>query len=49
MNDNRCICCGNVIPEGRHVCPICEATAMGDFVGVRKDADRGKDQDTDRS
>ena len=23
--DNRCICCGAVIPEGRMVCPNCEA------------------------
>ena len=22
--DNRCVCCGAVIPEGRMVCPICE-------------------------
>ena len=27
MSENRCICCGDVIPEGRHVCPICEARA----------------------
>lgn len=24
MNDNRCIFCGEIIPEGRQVCPICE-------------------------
>lgn len=24
MNDNRCICCGAAIPEGRMVCPSCE-------------------------
>lgn len=24
MEDNRCICCGEVIPEGRQVCPDCE-------------------------
>ena len=23
-NDNRCVCCGNVIPEGRQICPKCE-------------------------
>ena len=23
--DNRCICCGEIIPEGRMVCPNCEA------------------------
>lgn len=22
--DNRCIKCGDIIPEGRQVCPICE-------------------------
>ena len=27
MNDNRCVCCGRVIPEGRQVCPICEKNA----------------------
>ena len=23
--DNTCVCCGAVIPEGRMVCPQCEA------------------------
>jgi hypothetical protein len=23
-NANRCVCCGDVIPEGRQVCPKCE-------------------------
>ena len=22
--DNRCICCGDIIPEGRQVCLACE-------------------------
>ncbi len=22
--DNRCVCCGAIIPEGRQVCPNCE-------------------------
>jgi uncharacterized OB-fold protein len=22
--DNRCVCCGEIIPEGRMVCPNCE-------------------------
>lgn len=22
--DNRCVYCGEIIPEGRQVCPICE-------------------------
>ena len=23
-DENRCVCCGRVIPEGRQVCPLCE-------------------------
>ena len=23
-NADRCVCCGAVVPEGRHVCPMCE-------------------------
>lgn len=24
MKDDTCVCCGQVIPEGRMVCPVCE-------------------------
>lgn len=24
MNNNLCVCCGDIIPEGRQVCPVCE-------------------------
>ena len=24
MNNNRCVCCGKIIPEGRQVCLDCE-------------------------
>ena len=24
MNTERCICCGDIIPEGRQICPKCE-------------------------
>ena len=24
MSDNRCVYCGEIIPEGRQVCPSCE-------------------------
>ena len=24
MNENRCVICGAIIPEGRQVCPNCE-------------------------
>lgn len=27
MGSETCICCGEEIPEGRQVCPICEAQA----------------------
>ena len=23
--EERCICCGEIIPEGRQVCPVCDA------------------------
>lgn len=26
QNVNRCVCCGEIIPEGRQVCPNCEGT-----------------------
>lgn len=25
--EDRCICCGEIIPEGRQVCPSCEEKA----------------------
>lgn len=24
MDENRCVCCGEPIPEGRMICPECE-------------------------
>lgn len=24
MNNNRCVCCGKIIPEGRQICLDCE-------------------------
>ena len=29
-NNNRCICCGEVIAEGRQVCHSCETTLAND-------------------
>lgn len=26
MNEDRCVCCGEIIPEGRMVCPNCLVT-----------------------
>ena len=45
MNENRCVICGDIIPEGRQVCPICEDAAMLDgFREVKENADTGSDQ-----
>ena len=27
-HEERCVCCGRVIPEGRQVCPICEGKTV---------------------
>jgi uncharacterized OB-fold protein len=34
--DNRCVCCGEIIPEGRQVCPNCERPFI-DNVELRMD------------
>lgn len=38
--EERCVCCGEIIPEGRMVCPICEGKCAGkdgcSDAGVRK-------------
>ena len=28
MNDNRCVSCGEIIPEGQQVCPVCMAKVV---------------------
>ena len=28
MNEDRCVMCGEIIPEGRMVCPVCEHKIM---------------------
>ncbi len=28
-NTDRCICCGEIIPEGRQVCPMCDPEPRG--------------------
>lgn len=30
MNEDRCICCGETIPEGRQICWSCEHNVKGD-------------------
>ena len=40
--NNRCVCCGEIIPEGRQVCPNCESKVkkiysqkrLGDIRGI---------------
>ena len=27
MSENRCVCCGGIIPEGQQVCPLCQKEA----------------------
>lgn len=28
MSEERCICCGDIIPEGLQVCPTCKSKIM---------------------
>ena len=30
LDVNRCVCCGEIIPEGRQVCPNCEGGRKND-------------------
>ena len=38
MNDERCVCCGDVIPEGRQTCYKCERVTnmarVGDMIRI---------------
>ena len=34
-NVNRCIACGEIIPEGRQVCKVCEMRANGAITGAK--------------
>ena len=31
-NVDRCVCCGEIIPEGRQVCPACESKVRSDRI-----------------
>jgi len=33
---DRCVCCGEIIPEGRQVCPVC----FGEIMIDKEEADR---------
>ena len=40
--ENRCVCCGAIIPEGRMVCPMCEMSAdEGDAQNWLKEEEHG--------
>lgn len=34
MSEDRCVCCGEIVPEGRMVCPYCENHNMTDREAV---------------
>ena len=41
--ENRCVCCGAIIPEGRMVCPMCEMTAdEGNAQNRLKEVEHGR-------
>lgn len=42
--EERCICCGEIIPEGRQVCPVCEAKADSAYLILEKE--QGHDNST---
>ena len=45
MTDNRCVCCGDIIPEGRQVCPVCEMKfAAASRAAIRKKVKSIRDQ-----
>ena len=41
MNAERCVCCGEIIPEGRQVCPSCEKNEIrkGNKMADRKNSE----------
>ena len=34
-NADRCVCCGEIIPEGRMVCPNCEVASKANENGLK--------------
>ena len=45
MTDNRCVCCGDIIPEGRQGCPVCEMKfAAASRAAIRKKVKSIRDQ-----
>lgn len=42
MSENRCVCCGAIIPEGTQVCPKCTKEYWNHEAKVSRNARRGK-------
>lgn len=34
MSENKCVCCDEIIPEGRQVCPSCEKKSITKYKGI---------------
>lgn len=45
-DENRCVCCGEIIPEGRQVCPFCEFGAEYQVVFDAKQSPKGEEECT---
>ena len=45
MSDNTCVICGDIIPEGRQVCPVCE---MKNAAKIRQDNKKRKKSEYNR-
>lgn len=43
-SDNRCVCCGEIIPEGRQVCPNCERSPTDDPLIIKAVDDLRKEK-----
>lgn len=39
--EDRCVCCGEIVPEGRQVCPSCEAGDIKSYNKNVKIKDKG--------
>lgn len=44
MAEDRCVACGTIIPEGRHLCPNCEEGGTCSSVIVAFDCTNGVDK-----
>ena len=43
IDDTKCIFCGEIVPEGRLVCPICESKVQeGEYLLEKKQVTRKK-------